>query len=325
MRQDILEEAQRLRAERRPFALATVVAARRPASGTPGARAIVLADGQVEGWVGGHCAQPTIVRQGLEALADGSPRLVVLRPEEPETAPPAGVVHVPMLCASEGELQIFVEPFLPAVELVVIGSSPAARTLARLGTLLDFEICACDPEAGMETFPEASRLFQDLDALAPHLTAHSYVIVATMNTYDEDAARAALASDASYVGVVASEKRFAALKEALREQGVSDERIERLKRPIGLPGAALRPGEIAFSVMAALLEVRRQRVGLALEAEALPAPRAEAIDPICGMTVDIATARYVTERDGQTYYFCCAGCKKQFERSPDATHQDSST
>lgn len=315
MRQDILEEAQRLRAERRPFALATVVAAKRPASGTPGARAIVLPDGQVEGWVGGHCAQPTIIRQGLEALADGSPRLVVLRPEEQsEAAPPKGVVHVPMLCASQGELQIFVEPFLPAIELIVIGASPAARTLARLATLLDFEVCACDPEADMETFPEARQLVQNLDALKPQLTPHSYVIVATMNTYDEDAARVALEGNASYVGVIASEKRFASLKEGLREQGVAAEHIERLKRPIGLPGSALRPGEIAFSVMAALLEIRNQRVGYDLAVAVASAPRAEAIDPICGMTVDIATARYSSERDGHVYYFCCAGCRKQFER-----------
>src|SRR3974390_2655403 len=106
MQVDILEEAQRLRTERRPFALATVVAAKQPTSGTPGARAIILADGVTLGWIGGKWAQPTVIAQGLAALADGSPRLVVLRPDAPaelEASSDKGLVQVPMLCASGGE------------------------------------------------------------------------------------------------------------------------------------------------------------------------------------------------------------------------------
>ena len=314
MERDILDEVQRLRAARRPFALATVVAAKLPASGTPGARAIVLEDGKMEGWVGGSCAQPTIVRQGLEALANGTSRLVVLRPDaQPSAVTTMGIVDVPMLCASQGELQIFVEPFLPRIELAIIGASPAARALARLGTLLEFDVWACDPDADMASFPDASRLVASLDALAPQLTAHCYVVVATMNAYDEEALQAVLGTNASYVGVVASQKRLTTLQDFLRQQGLAEDRIARLKRPKGMTGTALRPAEIAFSVMAELLEARREHVGLDV---ATPnAPRAEAIDPICGMTVDIATARYSSERAGQTYYFCCAGCKATFEAS----------
>lgn len=315
MEPDILAEVQRLRAERRAFSLATVVAARQPTSGTPGARAIIMAGGEIKGWIGGHCARPAVVREGLAALADGSPRLVVLRPDaskgQREKMTPPGVVEVPMLCASEGELQVFVEPFLPRIELVVIGASPVARALARLARQLDFEVWACDPEADMELFPDVERLVPSLDALQPQLTARNYVVVATINTYDEDAVRAALESDAGYVGLVASQKRFAVVQAALREQGVSAGRLERLRRPKGLPGPALRPGEIAFSVLAELIEARRQHPDLHPEAPPAP-PRAEAIDPICGMTVDIATARFTAERDGQTYYFCCPACRKQF-------------
>lgn len=321
MEPDILAEVQRLRAERRAFSLATVVAARQPTSGTPGARAIILAGGEITGWIGGHCARPAVVREGLAALADGSPRLVVLRPDAPDasnaprmrpnSAPSPGVIEVPLLCASEGELQVFVEPFLPRIELVIIGASPVARTLARLAGPLDFEVWACDPEADMGMFPEADRLVPSLDALRPQLTARNYVIVATINTYDEDAVSAALESDASYVGLVASQKRFAAVQAALREQGIPDERLSRLRRPKGLPGPALRPGEIAFSVLAQLIEARHQHPDLQPAAPPSP-PRAEAIDPICGMTVDIATARFTAERDGQTYYFCCPACRKHF-------------
>jgi xanthine dehydrogenase accessory factor len=312
MRHDLLDEVQRLRLDRRPFALATVVAAEQPASGTPGARAIVLPDGRVEGWVGGHCAQPTVARLALAALEDGASRLVVLSPAVSEEATPRpGVVQVPMRCAGQGELQIFVEPFLPRIELVVVGASPVARTLAHLGALMDFEVWACDPDADMAAFPDAGRLVPTLDALREQLTARNYVIIATIGNYDEAAVEVALAGSASYVGLVASRKRFAALVAELRGRGVAEEALARLARPKGLPGQANLPAEIAFSVMAELLEVRRRGVGGALEAPA--APRVEAIDPICGMTVDVATARYISERDGATFYFCSAGCLKQFE------------
>jgi xanthine dehydrogenase accessory factor len=217
--------------------------------------------------VGGHCAQPTVVRQSLAAMEDGQPRLVVLSPDAVVDVPrKAGVIPVAMTCAGQGELQIFVEPFLPKAELVVIGATPVARTLARLASLLDFEVWACDPNADMEAFPEADRLMENLEALKSQLSPRSYVVIATFGGYDEAA-------------------------------------IE----------AVHQPAEIAFSVMAALLELRRERVGLA--PEEAPAPRAEAIDPICGMTVDIATAMHKTERHGQMYYFCCAGCQAKFEAS----------
>jgi xanthine dehydrogenase accessory factor len=315
MQGDILAEAQRLRSERRAFALATVVAAKAPTSGAPGERAIVLPSGELKGWIGGHCAQPAVVRQGLAAMSDGAPRLVVLRPDaEPDATPVGGIVEVPMMCASQGELQVFVEPFLPRIELVVVGASAVARSLVRLGGGVEFDVWACDPEADMEMFPEAQRLVLSLGALKPQLTPQSYVVVATINSYDEEAVRAALESEASYVGVVASVKRFDAIKATLREQGVSEESLARLHRPKGLPGPALRPPEIAFSILAELIEVRRQHVSS--EMELVKAPRAEAIDPICGMTVDIATAEFTSECDGQTYYFCSKGCKQRFDTQP---------
>lgn len=311
---DILEEVQRLRAAHRPFALATVVVANQPTSGTPGARAIITSDAKIEGWVGGHCAQPTVVRQSLAALEDGQPRLVVLSPDAEVDVPrKAGVIPVTMTCAGQGELQIFVEPFLPRAELIVIGSSPVARTLARLGSLLDFEVWACDPNADMDAFPEADRLMESLEALKAQLSPRSYVIIATFGGYDEAAIEAALASEASYIGLVASRKRMAAVLEYLQEHGISAEQLQRVKRPQGLPGRVTQQAEIALSVIAALVELRRERVGLS--PEEAPAPRAEAIDPICGMTVDIATAMHKTERNGHMYYFCCAGCQAKFEEA----------
>jgi xanthine dehydrogenase accessory factor len=219
-----------------------------------------------------------------------------------------------MLCGSQGALQVFIEPFLPGPTIVVIGSSVVARSLARFASSLDFEVWACDPLADMENFPEVDRLIPTLDALAPQLTARSYVIVATIGEYDEEAAATALQSPASYVGLVASNKRLATIRAAVTEQGVSAARAADLKRPQGLPGFVNKPEEIAFSVIAELIDARRKRVGLSDVLPPAQPERAEAIDPICGMTVDIATARFTSQRDGTTYYFCCPGCKKTFEK-----------
>lgn len=317
MRDDILAKAEQMRAEHSVFALATVVVARQPTSGTQGARAIILPDGRVEGWIGGHCARPAVTRQGIEALESGTPRLVVISPEIKEpTSIKEGIVKVPMLCAGKGELQVFVEPFLPRTALVVIGDSTVARTLSRLATLLDFEVWVCDPLADMEHFPDADRLVPTIDALKPQLTERNFVIVATIGEYDEDAVKTALDSPASYVGLVASNKRLATVKAFLGDLGYGDEQLARLKRPAGLSSFVTKPEEIAFSVMAELIEARHQ--GLGTLTHVPPPQRAEAIDPICGMTVDIATAHYSSVRDGQTYYFCCPGCKKTFEKQATA-------
>src|SRR5262249_1194833 len=150
----------------------------------------------------------------------------------------------------------------------------------------------------------------------PLLPPRSYVVVATIGDYDEEAAQAALESRASYVGLVAGKKRFAAVADFLNGQGLPPERVALLKRPKGLPSTALVPSEIAFSVLAELLEVRSQRVGRnGEEAAAPPRARPEAPAPICGMPVDTPPARHTSERDGQTYYFCCAGCKATFDAS----------
>lgn len=314
MRDDVLEKAQQLRAEQAIFALATVVLARQPTSGTQGGHAIIFPDGRMEGWVGGHCARPAVIRQSIEALTAGAPRLVVISPaiKEP-TSLNGGVVNLPMLCAGQGELQVFVEPFLPRTALVVIGESAVARAIARFAALLDFEVWACDPLADMQNFPDADRLVATLDALSPQLTERNIVVVATIGEYDEDAAQVALESSASYVGLVASNKRLAAVKADLSERGLTEDQIARLKRPAGLKSFVIKPEEIAFSVVAELIEARHQGVGIRINFATQP-QRAESIDPICGMTVDVATARYSSVRDGETYYFCCAGCKATFDK-----------
>jgi xanthine dehydrogenase accessory factor len=316
---DILEQAHTLRRNGEPFALATVVRVTRPASARPGAKAIVRADGAITGWVGGSCAQALVAQEALAALGDGQPRLLCLvgvgglAPERTQ-----GMIVRPMTCHSGGTLEIYIEPFVPRPRLLIVGRSPVAEALAQLGTTLHYSVAVVDAAAQAEHFPTANILLADLRSAQPLLTPQSYVVVATHGAYDEEALRLALDSDAAYVALVASRRRAEAIVAYLRDAGVAEERLVRLKAPAGLDLGAVEPAEIALSIMAEIIRTRRNAPAAV---EASPAPSepelpTTAIDPVCGMTVDITTARYIAEHEGQRFYFCCAGCQHTFEREP---------
>jgi xanthine dehydrogenase accessory factor len=225
---DVIIRAGELAAQGRPYALATVVRVVRPASARPGDRAIVTPDGALEGWVGGACSEPTVVREALEALADGEARMV----------------QVEDSCSSRGELEIFVEPCLPAPLLSVIGESPAAATLARLATEIGWRV--------------ADLVEEGADA----------VVVASMGRGDEEALTTALATGARYIGLVASARRAASVLARLREQGLDEEALARVHSPAGLDLGPSRQEEIAVAILAQLIAWRHTEA-------APPAPPAE--------------------------------------------------
>jgi xanthine dehydrogenase accessory factor len=273
---ELLERAAALRRDGRPFVLATVVRSVKPASAKPGDRALILGESSPVGWVGGGCVHMAVEREAALALASGEPRLVRLSPSPRDED---GVVNYPMTCHSGGTLEIYLEPVLPAPTLVVLGESPVASALAALAGPLGF------------------RVQTSLDDLARH---DVWVVGAAMSS-DEDhpLVREAL---------LASRRRAEALIAELRADGVSREAILRLKAPAGLDIGAANAPEIALSILAEIVQRRRTQA----QPTSLPEPAATAIDPICGMTVDIATARWTAEKDGQTHYFCAPGCRKAF-------------
>lgn len=290
---DLLSRAAELREAGVPFVLATVTWRQGPSSGKGGSKAVIHPDGTVEGWIGGACARPTVVREALASLADGTPRLLMLGLEE--TRP--DVVAVPMACASEGAMEVYVEPVLPAPDVHIVGSSPLTATLADLARALGWRVVTMDePQFG-------------------HLTESSMVVVATQGLYDEPAVESALATPARYVGLIASEKRAASVTAWLRERGVTDDALARLRSPAGLDLGPVAHEEIAVAVLAELVALRA--AGGFTETVTVHEPET-AIDPVCEMTVDIATARFVTEHEGQKYYFCAAGCQRAFEANPQA-------
>jgi xanthine dehydrogenase accessory factor len=319
------EQAVDLRARGEPFALATVVACQRPTAAYPGAKALVRPDGTLSGWVGGSCAQPTVVREALKALQDGNPRLLRISPTpQAGIEPQDGVYDFVMTCASQGALEIYVEPFLPRPALLVIGETPVAQALARFGTQLDFTVWVSDPDVTRERFPEADVHYAHLADACAQVQAHTYAVVATQGAYDEEALKAVLDTNACYIGLVASARRAAAIFQTLRDQGVPPERLQRITCPAGVQLGAVTPPEIAFSIMAEILQLRRQRESEAVTGEQAAPPAAaerptgaEATDPVCGMAVLVPQAHYTSAYAGTTFYFCCGGCKERFDRAPE--------
>jgi xanthine dehydrogenase accessory factor len=281
----VLVEAGRLAAEGRPFVLATVCAVRRPASARIGDRGIVTADGKLVGWVGGACSEPAVVRQALRALAQGTTRLLRICPPGSSVGE-EGVVVAESACASEGTVEVLIEPQLPQPLLAVVGDSPAAVTLRELAGAIGWAVTA-DLAAGAEA-----------------------VVVATMGRGDAEALDAALATPAGYIGLVASAKRAGVELTALRERGLDEETLARVRSPAGLDLGPLTQHEIAVAVLAELVAWRHARGPLG----ELPV---EAVDPVCGMIVAVSGETPSAEHDGTTYFFCCPGCRGRFTRSPE--------
>jgi xanthine dehydrogenase accessory factor len=303
-----------------PFAIAIVVRAEKPTSGKPGDKAIVTPSGVMHGWIGGSCAQPTVIQEGLKALAEDEPRLIRLSTQPEREVGRAGLIDLPMTCFSGGTLEIYIEPQFPLPRILVVGNLPVAQALAQLGKAMSYRVIAVDPDNQGAGMP-ADEVVTELKQMAEKITPFSYVVVASHGQYDELALEYALRSKAAYVALVASKTRAAAVLDYLRGQGLSEEELGRLKYPAGLDIQARRGDEIALSIMAEIVQRRRTAEPFELETLLagvnLSASPTEAVDPVCGMTVQIEGAEYQIERKGQIFYFCCEGCKAAFEQNPD--------
>jgi xanthine dehydrogenase accessory factor len=313
---DLFRRASELEARGEPHALATVVRVDRPVSARPGDRGLISTDGVLEGWIGGACSEPIVIREALSALADGASRLVRIRPPgAPREPDQPGVVSEVTACASEGGLDVFVEPRLPKPHLMIAGSAAPARALVKLARVLDYRVTAVlsGPE---EQLPGADATI-GLDAFAAsRLGSDDAVVIATMNRYDEDALTAALHSDAGYIGLVASRARAQAMFEVLRGRDGID--LDRVRTPAGIDLGPSTQEEIALAVLAEVVAGRHRRRG-ERESEKVCPPEAsqrEAVDPICGMTVAITTATVSAAYGDTTVYFCSPHCRAEFSRDP---------
>jgi xanthine dehydrogenase accessory factor len=354
----VLEQAGELARRGEAFALATVVWRQGPSSGQQGSRAIITAAGEIHGWIGGACAEPVVIREAREVIAEGTGRLLLLgTPEQfastafgatgsvgpasagpgssgtgrPGAVIPEGVRVVPISCQSEGALEIYIEPVLPVPRLVIVGRSPMAHTLADLARVLGWDAALVDGE----------------DFTAADADERSLVVVATQGHGDEEAVQAAVAARPAYLGLVGSQRRGAAVLGYLADRGVPREALDRVRVPVGLDLGRTSHREIAVAILAELVQLRASgalpagaagssaRTAAAADrtadaggtktGSAGPATGAaaaagltDAVDPVCGMTVTVGRSGRPLDHDGVTYYFCCPGCRQQFESDPAA-------
>jgi xanthine dehydrogenase accessory factor len=302
---DVLDRAAGLRERGETFVVATVVRVDPPTSARPGDKALIAADGTFWGWIGGSCSESLVRREALHAMGDGQPRLVKIAPDQaPEHQ--AGVVAHLSTCPSAGALDVFIDPHLPRPVLLVIGDTPAAHTLVRLGATIGYETCAVHPGAVTSDFPEADRVVGSLDLAPAHPGATTWAVVATMGHYDEEAIEALLSYEVAYIGLVASRRRAATVLEVLADRGARD--LGRVRRAADSSVGGSQE-EIALAVLAEIVSDRH--ANQPSNAIALPAT---AIDPICGMSVDIKGAVHTLSIGETTSYFCSTGCLEAFKR-----------
>jgi xanthine dehydrogenase accessory factor len=247
-----------------PFALATVVRTVAATAAKAGAKAVILPDGTIyEGWVGGGCARAAVLKAAQDALADGKSRLVSVQPPNALTeqglqagVEEGGVRFAKNMCPSQGTMDIFVEPVLPQPQVVVCGSSPVAVAVADLSRRSGFAVTVCAPVAEQATFGEVDRRIEGY-ALPVDEAGQRYVVVSTQGRGDEAALLAALAVEVDYIAFVGSRRKAEVLKAALAERGVAPERLAKLKAPAGLDLGAITPDEIAISILAEIVAMRR--------------------------------------------------------------------
>lgn len=262
---DILDLAGEMKSRGEAFALATVVRTLSITAAKAGAKAVILPDGTIsEGWIGGGCARAAVLKAARDAIADGAPRLVSIQPKDllDEQGVHAGelrdgVFYAKNMCPSQGTMDVFVEPVLPRPGLTLFGASPVAVCLADIAARMGFAVTVAAPAVDQALFAAADRRTEGF-ALAGPAHAHAFTVVATQGRGDTAALTAALAGEGLYVAFVGSRKKAAALKAELAARGATAESLARLRAPAGLDLGAITPEEIALSIVAEMIEVRRR-------------------------------------------------------------------
>jgi xanthine dehydrogenase accessory factor len=315
------ERVAALQREGQPFAVATVVGRRAPVSAHLGDHAIVFADGRMEGFVGGACSREIVRQQALESLRARQGRLVSIRPDAAEGGSTPEHVIVPMTCASEGAVDVFVEPFLQARALIVVGATPVADALARMARTMNYQVTRvvdARDRPDIQTEAAASGVgvatLEALEAVLQEGSADRAAVVASQGHYDEQALEVILKHPVAYVGLVASRKRGATVRGLLEGRDLPG--LVALRSPAGLDLGGRTPSEVALSILAEIVQTQPTGTPRPADASARPPEPASATDPVCGMQVDVAAASQTAEVDGILYYFCCATCRARFLKDP---------
>lgn len=247
---DFFGKAAELSSQRESFAVATIVRTQGSSSAKPGAKALIDARGTIlMGWVGGGCAESAVRSEAIRCIRSEKPILITLNMQDE-------VLGVGMPCG--GMMDVYIEPVIPKPELLIAGHGQIARTLAKLGALMNFSVTVNDPSADRESFPEAERVVsRDFDLTETPITANTFVVIATLHKNDHLWLQKALASDAVHIALIASAHRARLVLDYLHAEGVPKEKLEKVWAPAGLDLGAASPEEIALSVMSQIVSARR--------------------------------------------------------------------
>lgn len=250
MSDSLYSKAAELEAERKPFAIATVVRVEGSSSARRGSKALIDSQGDIlMGWVGGGCAESAVRSEALRCIRSERPELITLDMQDE-------ILGVGMPCG--GMMDVYIEPVLPQPELVIAGHGRIAETLARLGQLMNFAVTVHDPSSAKENFPDAQRIInRDFDISEIAFGPGTYVVIATLHKNDHLWLQHALNGDAAYVALIASAHRSRLVLDYLLAEGVAAEKVERVWAPAGLDLGAATPEEIALSIMSQIIALRR--------------------------------------------------------------------
>ena len=304
---ELLDMARDLASRREPYALVTVVRAIAPTSAYLGAQAIVLADGTLQGWIGGGCARDVVIGAAQAAIVAGEPKLVRISNDRIQSD--ADIEQHAMGCASNGTIELFIQPRSTRSALCVLGSTPAAEEARFLAQRLNI---------GLADTPDQAPI----------------TLVATQGEGDEEALERALRSSATNVLMIASSRKAERLRAAMRMRGIDESRLARLCAPAGPDAGARTPGEIALvSIVGVLAMLRGRSVARpqvqsqgsdgsapdAVPATPVTAPEATGdkfVNPVCGVAISRVNPKHVENYEGVAYYFCCNGCWTTFRQDP---------
>lgn len=290
-RNEWIHQAHHLQTNGESFALVTVLRAQAPTSGKPGDKAVVTADGKIHGWIGGGCAQPAVIKTVRSALQDGQPRTIRITPaDESQERSLGDVLEFGMACHSGGTLELFIDPVMTQAELVVMGDSPVARSLACLAPRLGFRVVAVAQDAQAHDFPEAGAVVgsDDIKAVTEKVGTNSFVVVATQGRRDMQCLQSALATQPAHLWFVASKRKAGVLREQLVAGGHAPDQVARIVAPAGESIGAQTPEEIALSVLASVVVARRQATPQAMQAQSASAAVATPTKSCCGGATNTA-------------------------------------
>lgn len=253
--EDIIDCMARMKGDNQPFALATVVNSKDATSAKAGAKAIIRANGAVEGWIGGGCSSAAVRKAAAQALIDGKPRMIRISPEADPSR--ENIEEAKSICPSGGTLEVFVEPVLPRPAIVILGASPVAQTLCGLAKRIGYAVTAVVLREDQDLMEEANIVLEEFNLEQVPRLSSSYLVVATQGKRDMRALESAVSTDAQYVAFVSSKKKAAKLKADLKTKGFASDRVDTIRSPAGLNIGGVTPEEIALSVLADIVKERR--------------------------------------------------------------------